>query len=514
MHASPLAGHGPVVPTVQTTTGKVIGSVNSKSPAVLQYLSIPFAQVPVGKLRFLPPQPLSQPEAIVNGTAPRYACMQTQPTTPNVYYTDVPEFLISSPVSEDCLTVSIWKPLAQSGPLPVIIWMYGGGHTSGGSDIPYQLPDQWIQRTQSHIVVSLQYRLTIFGFPNAAALPKMERNLGLLDQRAAVEWIYENIAAFGGNPSRMVLWGQSAGAVSTDWYNFAYPEDPLVGGFIMNSGTALLPLTNTDSNSTSFSKVAAGFNCTGTASHELECLRGVNSADIIAFLLNYGSTNSTAGKGGISFIPVADGRTVPSTKLLSLVADGVARPVVDFTTPALAGNFSKLPAIINTCEYEGIASIAYNTSGVNFTLARIHTNDYFQCPAMRTANNRFAVGAVTYRSIYNGNFSNISPRPWEVAYHDSELPMIFGTYNDFRGAGPRSQRELSEHMQDAYVAFAKDPTNGPKSMGWEPYVPEGVVRGWGMVNTTSAEIYPFKQTAIDKPCLVGNPGLAPDLDFW
>ena len=123
-------------------------------------------------------------------------------------------------VSEDCLTISVWTPSdAQDedcrwgghhrGPpmkhenegkgdrLPVLIFFYGGGFSTGGEDVPYQIPAQWVNRTPDHLVVSFNYRLNIFGYPNAAGLD--QQNFGLLDQRAAVEWCKKNIAAFGGD---------------------------------------------------------------------------------------------------------------------------------------------------------------------------------------------------------------------------------------------------------------------------------------------------------------------------
>lgn len=109
-----------------------------------------------------------------------------------------PRLLPEGDQDEDCLTVGILAPKTSKTNLPVVIWVYGGAWIGGGAYTPYYIPSPWVERTQEHIVVALQYRTAIWGFPGSAAL--REQNLGLLDARAAIEWTYNNIAAFGGDP--------------------------------------------------------------------------------------------------------------------------------------------------------------------------------------------------------------------------------------------------------------------------------------------------------------------------
>ncbi|OGM48947.1 hypothetical protein ABOM_003199 [Aspergillus bombycis] len=172
----------------------VRGIVNGSTPNVHAWLGIPYAKPPVGHLqhRCLHPTNLS----------PRAICQMP--------------YLISTPVSEDCLTVSIWAPSRICEALPVVIFLHEGGLGSGGTSVQYQIPANWVERSQSHIVVSIQYRLGVFGFLSSHALRETSQNLGLLDQRLAIEWVRDNIAVFGGNPEQTTLWGQSAGAASID----------------------------------------------------------------------------------------------------------------------------------------------------------------------------------------------------------------------------------------------------------------------------------------------------------
>ncbi|KAJ7724115.1 Alpha/Beta hydrolase protein, partial [Mycena metata] len=108
------------------------------------------------------------------------------------------------------------------------------GLLSGSAHSLYFNPTSWIQRTQGQIVVSTNYRVDIFGFPNAPGLA--DWNLGLLDQRAVLEWVRTNIGAFGGNPGRIIAWGESSGAISVNFLHFLLPGDPIVYRSIMESG--------------------------------------------------------------------------------------------------------------------------------------------------------------------------------------------------------------------------------------------------------------------------------------
>ncbi|KAI9690423.1 MAG: hypothetical protein M1822_009386 [Bathelium mastoideum] len=416
--------------TIKTSVGTVSGFINGSSPNVAEFYGIPFAEPPVGELRWEPAVPKSPINGTIDATSFSPSCPQYQSSIPSVYNTDAPQFLISGPTSEDCLTLNIWAPFQTSSEcettghgneqnqqelLPVLVWIYGGGFNNGGGQEVYQIPAPWVQRTGRHIVVGINYRLNIFGFPNSAAVPLSDQNLGLLDQRLGLEWVRTNIHAFGGDSSRITIWGQSAGAESVDYYNFAYPDDPIIAGLILDSGSALLPAGTPVPLTSNFTFVAAHFNCTGSDQAQLSCLKKVPQANIEAFLKAYGDSGTAPG---LSFNQVVDNRT----------------RFANYTARALVGNFTKKPAIIGTNADEGRSLTTFNPNGVNITAANIVTLNEFLCPADQTTTNRYAVGVPTHRYLYAGNFSNVSPRPWEGAYHSSELPLIFGTSGVVRGA--------------------------------------------------------------------------------
>ena len=142
-----------------TTVGTAYGLINGTTPHVVQFLGIPFAEPPVGPLRWAAPV-MKSPEESIDATMYGPSCPQIADSGPDVYTIDVQEFNINNSTSEDCLTINVWAPLTTStkhtDKLPVLVWIFGGGFQSGGLDVEYQIPSQWVERTQSHIVVALK----------------------------------------------------------------------------------------------------------------------------------------------------------------------------------------------------------------------------------------------------------------------------------------------------------------------------------------------------------------------
>jgi carboxylesterase type B len=465
--------------TVSTSSGTVHGRIDASAPDVRQFLGVPFAQPPLGDLRFAPPQPLnsSATAGFVEATQLPPSCMQFLGTGPSVYTREILEFNLqglntTGSISEDCLTLAVWAPKAvdKSKPLPVLIYVYGGGFSTGGIDVPYQIPTQLVQSSQDVIVVSFNYRLNIFGYPNAAGIGPTSQNVGLLDQRAAVEWTQANIASFGGDPDRMVLWGQSAGASSVEYYVYAYYDDPIISGFVSDSGTAVdatgVPPT------TNFTFVASQLGCADLSpDDELSCMRGLPASAIENFLANYSNTQAQPPLG---FRPVPDNVTVPFS----------------LTDRARTGKIPSIPGIIGTNAQDGVPFATYNPDGPNTTAAELARLSSFFCPSTYQIQLRqqAGLGEQTFSYFYGGNFSNIAPKPWMGAYHSGELPLIFGTDGDFRGPSTDFEEQTSRAMQKAYVAFAAGGAEGLRATGWMPYTKlgEDVVRNFGNATTGEA----------------------------
>ena len=142
---------------VQTSSGQVTGFINNTAPHVRQFLSIPFASPPLGPLRFQPPLPKRRGPPIQATQLPSN-CMQVKPPPGGPAGAPAGRgFTIVGNISEDCLYLNVYTPVKKSDArLPVLIWLYGGGFVNGGTDVPYQIPDRWVERTKSHIVVTFK----------------------------------------------------------------------------------------------------------------------------------------------------------------------------------------------------------------------------------------------------------------------------------------------------------------------------------------------------------------------
>ncbi|KAK3721283.1 hypothetical protein LTR37_003158 [Vermiconidia calcicola] len=456
------AKHGPPANNliVEANSGTYRGLINGSAPRVREFLGIPYAKPPKDELRWLPPQRLeSNTSQVYDATRYPPSCAQYVSEVPTIYSDVTTGYIISGPISEDCLALGVWTP-AQAENLPVIMFITGGGFQTNGVEVNYQLPYNWVQRTQAHIVVTINYRMNIFGFPNAAGLDS--QNLGILDQRAALEWVRDNIEAFGGDPSRITLWGQSAGAVSTEYLNFAFWDDPIATGFFGQSGTAILPITSADTAQSNFSFVASNFGCDypNDPTQELACMRGVAWEDISNFIGGY-SDNGTLP--ALSFAPIADDEIVFS----------------DYQERYANNQISQGPAIFSTAREEGNSLVPYSRSGINETAAEGVTLGLFVCPAAESSQLRTEAGLTTYRYQYAGDFDNVSPLPWADAYHSSDIPLLFATHQDYtNGQGQSTPFEfaVSERMEDLLLSFMIDPEGGPQQYGWAPYTSGQMLR--------------------------------------
>ncbi|KAF2634329.1 alpha/beta-hydrolase [Massarina eburnea CBS 473.64] len=470
-----VAGHGISVSpnasgllTVKTPTGKYAGFIDPVFPRTRQFRSIAFAQPPVKSLRWEAPQKLPPSDQVHNAYDLPPSCPQFISRTPSfsseffpggamIYNGDQNHTsgLVGTDTSEDCLYLAIWTPTnaTSSSKLPVLFFMTGGGFQGGGVNLPYQLPMDWVERSQSHIVITINYRVNIFGFPNARGAS--EQNLGILDQRTALEWVRDNIANFGGDPAAITQWGQSAGSMSADIHAHAYYDDPIARAYILQSGTVFSGAANPANTFLNFSFVAQHFGCNSTSTNgtaELACMKAVPFQQITNFVGQYGDSGATPA---LSFQPQVDERIVFS----------------DYPARIAAGKVARLPTILSTTANEGSTLVPYTPTGISQDIILQVTLSGFVCPTFNSTVERNHLDIPIYRYQQGGQYPNLNPLNWTGAYHGSDIPLNFGTVNLVTTWGNATQLTIdtSRAMQQHILAFAKDPLNGPEELGWKRF---------------------------------------------
>ncbi|SPO03612.1 probable triacylglycerol lipase V precursor [Cephalotrichum gorgonifer] len=306
-----------------TVVGKATDSVETFS-------GIPYAEPPLGPLRLKPPKRLSRNLGRVDGTGSAPSCPQMHLTTENDnILLDLIGDALTLPFAqaingqEDCLTVSIQRPAGtkEGDDLPVLFWIYGGAFLTGstGAYDASAIVKAGVDMGQPLIFVAVNYRVGGFGFmPGKEMLRDGSSNIGLLDQRMGLEWTSDYIRAFGGDPDKVTIWGESAGAISVlDQMvlyggNSTYHDKKLFRGAIMNSGS-VVPADPMDcpKGQEVYNGIVEVAGCTG-ATDTLECLRALEYTDFLR------AANSVPGtlsyhSVALSYLPRPDGVVLPDS---------------------------------------------------------------------------------------------------------------------------------------------------------------------------------------------------------
>jgi para-nitrobenzyl esterase len=458
-----------VAPTVvQTDSGTLAGRVLDSG--VRAWLGVPFARPPVRDLRWKEAQPITWP-GTYNADRKMSACIQVlRPHTINHYFGE-------EPTSENCLYMNIWAPAeaTPSSRLPVIVFIYGGGGTVGSSGMANYGGEEVARR--GAVYVNFNYRLGILGFMAHPELTAEQGghsgNYGYLDQNAALRWIQRNIAAFGGDPSKVIISGQSAGAGSVAQQIFSPRSRGLFRGAVMlsscNYTTSNTPLAEAEAVGLEIQKQLGA--------ESLDDMRQVPADRILAIQNEFQVGRNVAGvrTGG-----VIDGYFMPETKAAILASGSAADvPIIASFTHDEAN--SPLKAASTVAEYEAAAAKLFGEAAAEFlALYPVTTDTEIRTVAQEAAND--AAGLFNSRTCaslqaqYHKSpafitvFSRKHPYVPGVkiadqdpatigAYHTAEVPYYFGTqdaYNMFRPTRNWTawDRELSLKMTAALVAFA------------------------------------------------------------
>ncbi|XP_075256184.1 acetylcholinesterase-like isoform X2 [Convolutriloba macropyga] len=364
--------------------GHITGSVKEyryegKSYLVQEYLGIPYAEPPVGDLRFKYPTRRYQLSDTGSLNATRFgpACMQIADTTFNDeeekirQAADMWNFKTEYQIDEDCLTLNIWAPYnpnKRDTKYPVMLWIYGGGFFSGTSHLDvyngYRLT-----ALENVVVVTFNYRLGLFGFLylNSYESPG---NMGLYDQLVALSWVKENIAAFGGDMERITLFGESAGSASVGFHMLSPLSNHLFTNGIMQSGSPTAPwaLMSRDEmldRSLGVAKRLSCYNGGTDRSRVAACLRRLSLKDILTATASLYSDFAGKNKNRWLDFPVAP---IVDNKLIPM----------DPLTLLRTGNFKKVPLMIGSTSNEGSFWLLYYRPYFNVRSSNLLTSVQYE----------------------------------------------------------------------------------------------------------------------------------------
>src|SRR3954454_5273164 len=304
-------------PIVETASGRVAGAVEDD---LAVFKGIPFAAPPVGPLRFRPPQPVEPWTEVRPADAwGKWAPQPPAPAGGGIGGEEIGQ-------DEDCLTLNVWTP-SVDGRRPVMVWIHGGAFVPGaGSGLLYR-GDRMAARGDV-VVVTINYRLGAFGFATHPALADpdtgTQANWGLLDQIAALQWVQENIAGFGGDPGNVTVFGASAGAMSVSTLlGMPLARGPFAKAIAQSGGPVGVSMENGVEATEDLARTL------GLGAGEIARLRETPVDALIGAQASVSASRMVGG--GLPFTPVIDGDVVPHPPLQG-IAGGVSRDV-----PLLAG---------------------------------------------------------------------------------------------------------------------------------------------------------------------------------
>ncbi|KAF8313075.1 alpha/beta-hydrolase [Clavulina sp. PMI_390] len=497
-------------PIVSIKSGATIAGT-STAYGLDQFLGIPFAQPPVGKLRYAAPAPTSYSStSVINATSYGPVCVQDT-------------------MSEDCLSVNVFRPTGVNATfkLPVMVWVYGGSFLNGGSPLydPTAIIDRSIQLSQPVLYVSFNYRVNSFGFlassevATAASHETAALNVGLYDIQAAFQWVQENIASFGGDPTKVTAFGESSGAIAigsllVSGCGTAVQKQGLFHGAIMESGAPsgdpVPPPSYLDPRYEAF-VTTAGCGAALANNTALACLRALPTEAVYEATLYLLSTSTLA----LPFNRVVDGYfhdTQPSNQVRSkrlakipLMMGNNMDEGTSFAATSVANSTEFIPAIetititlltyptncflLLADLYTNAASLKTLNQTLLPTLAKLYpdnpalgspfdplgvspsyrfyeplaTNQYKRNAAvfgdsLFQAGRRLLLDAYIAMDklypVYNYYFVQNTPGAAAArgVYHSSEIPFVYGKYAASDATSVEGQTSLI--MLDAWLQFA------------------------------------------------------------
>jgi para-nitrobenzyl esterase len=464
-------GSPPVTTTVEVTGGTIEGV---EQDGIFTYKGVPFAAPPVGELRWKAPEPVEPWTDVKKADAFGPACMQRAGSMGN-----------TAPVSEDCLYLNVWTPAKNQGDkIPVLFWIYGGGFSGGSTSTP--MYDGTGFAKKGVVFVSVAYRVGPFGFLSHPELSRESGKgsgaYGLEDMIAGLQWVQENIAQFGGDPSNVTIFGHSAGGMAVNMLAASPVTKGLFNRAICMSGGSFAPLQSSNQAVTGLGIPALKV----AESNGEEFLEKLGAADIkAARALSaeeiQNNLGGGMGGGGLRFRPAADGYVIPSD-LYSIYQAGRFND-----TPILIGNTSdELGGMmggrnVTAAQFEERIKSQYGPLADTILSAYPHSTDSEAAKSSKeiSRDSMFAWSTWTWARLQSEKGTG---KAFEYYYdyhaptadgsgHGSDVPYAFQTL----GGGPQGEPKpedlkLSDMISSCWANFAKtgDP-NGPGLPEWPAF---------------------------------------------
>jgi para-nitrobenzyl esterase len=489
-------------PTVATGAGHLRGE---RAGDVAVFRGIPYAAPPIGPLRFRPPA----------AHAPWDGVREAQGFGSIAY--QLPNDLeslqgrLDLPQDEDCLTLNVWTPETDGGRRPVMVWIHGGGYLTGTGAADWFDGTSFATR-HDVVVVTINYRLAVFGYLHLAGLAPDEEgsgNCGLLDQIAALRWVAENIAAFGGDPGNVTVFGESAGAMSTGVILGTPAAAGLFHRAILQSGAAANVTTADDATaitSAILTELGLGADADGVAR-----LRQIPASEIMAAYVGVvmrQPPDMAAPHIVPTFAPVVDGAVLPAEPLRA-IREGASSSV-----PILIGTnrdemeiMRLMDSSIYDFDDDEIGRRATRLFGAQAAEAlslyrgplggtsdnvwtAVDTDRMFLLPAIELAEAHLAAGGATW--LYQFNWTTTAFGGSMGAVHTLEIPFVFNTFNlgaspELTGGPPAHVQPLGDLMHQIWAHFARHGDPGHDGIAaWPPYEPP--VRATMLFDTESAVV--------------------------
>ncbi|XP_061825929.1 fatty acyl-CoA hydrolase precursor, medium chain-like [Nerophis lumbriciformis] len=487
-------------PIVHTALGSLKGdyvSVKGKETGVYAYLSVPFAKPPLGPaLRLSAPQDVDRWEGVRDATKQPPICMQSRQVLQDVsellggLITEIPD------VSEDCLYLNIYTPesRAHDAKLPVMVWIHGGGFAIGSTS---SFDGSALAAYQDVVVVLIQYRLGIWGFSSTGD-EHMSGNFGLLDQVQALRWVQKHIHNFGGDPSSVTIFGESAGGVSVSMLLLSPLSHGLIHRAIAQSGTAAmdalvtndpLPVTKAIANRT-------GCNIESTQ-HIADCMKNLDPDTILKITeqekamkiyINIDGVflkkplNELFEKQEILNVPFMTGVNdheggwlLPAYVLPPNWTEGIDRE--QFVNGFSAYNPNPEESIVTDLLVDEYVGVGEDRAKIRDAFTEMLGDMLFVIPAIKTANAHRDAGVPVYLYEYqhSPHFLRAHRPSFVRSDHRDEVFAVFGfcfttTHIRLTDACPEEEEQLSKTVMSYWGAFARTGSpNGDGLAHWPNY---------------------------------------------